>query len=68
MLNVIMTLLRSLLSAFRGRNNLVAENLVLRHQLMVVYRQFIGRILRKKTNDIEGLRLDRTAVNLEKLQ
>jgi transposase InsO family protein len=39
MLNVIMTLLRSLLSAFRGRKNLVAENLALRHQLMVIRRQ-----------------------------
>ena len=39
MLNVIITLLRSLLSAFRGRKNLVAENLALRHQLMVIQRQ-----------------------------
>ena len=39
MLNVIITLLRSFLSAFRGRRNLVAENLALRHQLMVIQRQ-----------------------------
>ena len=39
MLNLIITLLRSLLSAFRGRKNLVAENLALRHQLMVIQRQ-----------------------------
>jgi len=39
MLNVIMTLLKSLLSAFRARKNQVAENLALRHQLMVIQRQ-----------------------------
>ena len=39
MLNVIMTFLSGLLSAFRGRKSLVAENLALRHQLMVIQRQ-----------------------------
>jgi len=39
MIDVILTLLRSLSSSLRGRGNLVAENLALRHQLMVVRRQ-----------------------------
>jgi putative transposase len=39
MLDVILTLLRSLTATIRGRRNLVLENLALRHQLMVIRRQ-----------------------------
>ena len=39
MFDVLLALLRSHLCAFRGRRSLVAENLALRHQLMVVRRQ-----------------------------
>jgi hypothetical protein len=39
MIDVIITLLSSLFAAFRGRKKLVAENLALRHHLMVIHRQ-----------------------------
>ena len=39
MLDVLLALLRSLLTALRGNRNLALENLALRHQLMVVQRQ-----------------------------
>ena len=39
MLDVLITLFRSLLTALRGNRNLALENLSLRHQLMVVQRQ-----------------------------
>ena len=39
MLDVLLALLRSLLSALRGNRKLALENLALRHQLMVVQRQ-----------------------------
>jgi len=39
MLDVIVALLRSFLSAFRSRKKPVAENSALRHQLMVIQRQ-----------------------------
>ena len=38
MLDVVVTLLRTLISAFRGRSDLVLKNVALRHQLMVIRR------------------------------
>jgi putative transposase len=39
MLNVVLTIFRTLLSSFKGRRKLLLENLALRHQLMVIRRQ-----------------------------
>lgn len=58
MLDVIITLLRRLLSASRGRKNLVAENLILRHQLMVIHRQ----VIRARLINVDRGRYDRTPV------
>jgi putative transposase len=39
MFNAVLTLLRTILSSFKVRRNLVLENLALRHRLMVIRRQ-----------------------------